>query len=326
MPFTKKMIADRSRVSKIEYPSDETADGETLAMANFKQNICPRVLARKETAKEEALRKIQRAIPSSGQALGETLESFVNFLSFAPITINFETEKLLQLAQSETFVNGWAGEMRKKTPVYLENRTRIEALIALLSNASPSFKDEFLLKGYNPSTRPLIANARPVYAALQLTGSMESSRSGAVKDYGASALFLKPKVKAYTSFTPTDSLELASNNRISEEQFSERMAVEGNMYPLVAYSMGSVVRELNDFVRINSSQSVPDHYFEAQVHMPIHFSKDVDAFAVNQDAKSPKYGDYISAARAFSTSHGLRFLDEPSAPLKKKGYKWPWSK
>lgn len=241
-----KEMSSRLGGSRWEYSVDEAAEEETLGMLNFKLNVLPRILARKEIAKEDALKKVQLSIPASGQALGETLDLLVNFLSFAPITVNFNPDRLLQLSQSEKIMNVWE-EGRPTARGYLENRTRIEALLAGLTNASTPFKEEFLLKEPNPEKRPTKPMARPVYGALQITGPMEVSQSGAAKEYGAGAFFLRSDVKKYTSFTPTDSVELGSNERIADKLFSERMAAAGNMYPLVGYAMPSVVRELNEF-------------------------------------------------------------------------------
>jgi hypothetical protein len=90
--------------------------------------------------------------------------------------------------------------------------------------------------------------------------------------------------------------------------------------------MRSVVRELNDFSGLTPSRIILDDYFEAQINMPVYFRKDIDAFAINQDAESPKYDGDVNAARAFSVSHGTQFLDQPYTPIKKTNIKWPWRK
>jgi hypothetical protein len=125
-------------------------------------------------------------MPKSGQALGETLDLYINFLTLAPVTINFETDQLPLLSQSDKITNVWG---RPATPVYLEKRTRVEALLASLSTASTSFKDDFLLRGNNPEKRLVNPAARPVYGTLQLTVSRGVSLSGTAPRYGVGAFF-----------------------------------------------------------------------------------------------------------------------------------------
>jgi hypothetical protein len=55
--FFSKKISSRSGSSRREKTANEPVEEETLGMLNFTLNVLPRILARRESAKEYTLKK-----------------------------------------------------------------------------------------------------------------------------------------------------------------------------------------------------------------------------------------------------------------------------
>ncbi|HGE8284580.1 TPA: DUF3626 domain-containing protein [Serratia marcescens] len=280
-------------------------ENPTPAALNFLENVLPKILSKKNNDKEAAQNKVKKTLGVSGQELGEMLELFIEMFKRAPLTINFPLGKLEELSSSSSIVNVWGGgETNKGTDLYLKERTRLEGLVAHINSANAAFRTQFNDPGNHP-------NSRPLYGALQLTGQKEDMHEGAAPEYGRGAFFLKPRVRGSSTYTVADSMKLSSKK--TDAQFINSLAVDENIYPLIASASESQLSDFEENYAGNDPLGIPpgNYFIEAQIHTKVDLNRDIEAFALNGDKYSTDYKKSINDARALLRTHGIIGLDVP---------------
>lgn len=293
-----------------------------LLAENFKANVEPLVLSRISQDQQAAENRLATEWGLSGQALGEAVSGIIERLKSAPHSVNVRYASVAGFS-GDHLQNTFESGVRREF-IYYSNREGRNKQLVNYSGAVQGYKEDMhVLDRSGPYVgirTDLKPGAHPTHGAIQLH-DREPSTGGAPYDndsaYGQSAFFLGTQALSYLTYTPGDSMDLYLSMVGTSDELSSKLAVQGNMYPLISHANGGQLDYYKENIVNDAGGAITTPmfpYVEWQSHNTIFF-RGMELFTVHQDEidalPSSSRGAIKGSVSTFLSMHNINTRMQP---------------
>ncbi|WP_339500665.1 RHS repeat-associated core domain-containing protein [Pseudomonas silesiensis] len=229
-------------------------EAATARELHFSEYLKPKILARRENDKSEALASIKKRLPNTDvKAANELLEGFSLVLGNGRPAINVKPDDLAGFRGTE-LINHWE-KATSRGAHYSESRIKVENDMFEYESSSSSN-----VRSYNlPATQGFNSRIRPLYGLLEVFGDEKSE--GVVDLYGGATLYFSDEKKKYMTLHAGDSNQ---NNALNKD-----LAVFENVYPLISKMDEEYFSNVHAFIE-GRSNDINLHFYSDYVEFQLH--------------------------------------------------------
>ncbi|HVU13983.1 MAG TPA: hypothetical protein VHD90_22045 [Phototrophicaceae bacterium] len=239
---------------------------------------------------QKALERLQNELHVPGNEVEEVLKKSLLVLARAPLTVNFNHQKLRLILASGGFKNYW-----QVNPEYLPGGDDVNQ--QKYEYQQTRLEGEGRLYGHSRDVTTKLNNAPQGTISTGANIANHYMGSAPTRDYGRSVAVLKERVKERATYTPWDALQLMTRIRSGATFVGpEVVATSDNLAAIIRYTDLPTLKDIVE--RAKNPKKVFDMpvsaYVEAAIHGPLTI-QDIARITINEeDLEDEAYEDWES--------------------------------